>query len=121
MSDAVKLKNLELKAERKRFEREALRDLAFTVIKNPVALCVGLLGLNRLAYVAGAYRPIANEQPTSILGGPVWFEIGPTLPMDQENYQKINSVIIGLSAGMAMGGLEGAVGSISKLVKAAGA
>ncbi len=98
--NAVTLKIARLNAREK--ERADLLGLVKDLAKNPIFVGAAALGVNEVAYRAGLYDPRAGEKNETVLGGPVWFQIGPGLSIAQERRNAYRGWIMAITTAMAM-------------------
>lgn len=82
--------------------KQAQQDLLRLALGNPLIVGLACLAGNELLYRAGLYDPAPGEKPESILGGPVWIQIGESLPPAQAKRNLINGFIIGVTTAQAM-------------------
>lgn len=109
----------QVRAEKRRQDLDLVKQL----LADPLVLGLGAMVLNEAAYRSGFYEPPAGEKNQSVLGGPVWFQIGPDLPAAQAKRNFINTFIIGVTTAKAMApampGILAAGGSVAKALAAA--
>jgi len=77
-------------------------ELIKTVLQDPLLVGLGAMVANELAYNAGFYDPRKGEASESILGGPTWITIGPSLPPAQAKRNLIRGMIIGVTTARAL-------------------
>lgn len=93
--------------QKESLERQQLIDAGKAALSNPLIVGLSALVANRLLYTNGFYDLRRDkdgrviEKDTSILGGPVWWQLGSSLPQDQENYQKTNALIVTATVAIA--------------------
>lgn len=96
-TEAVKVARLQAKAS----DKAAMIDLAKSVLTNPLGLGVVALAANYAAFRAGAYRGVPAR---SVLGGPVWFQIGKGLTPEQDQYARYEGFIMTATTAFALSG-----------------
>jgi hypothetical protein len=75
MNEQLKIARINARLSTQNTAVEIMRIIA----SNAVLCGITALGINHLAYKAGLYNVSQQEaDQTSVLGGPVWFTIGPT-------------------------------------------
>lgn len=99
-SQRFELKLARIHTREKRADQ--LIDVVKTLATNPIFVGAAALTVNELAYGAGLYNPGKNEKDETILGGPVWFQLGPGLPVAQQRRNTYRAWIMGLTTAMAM-------------------
>lgn len=106
------------KIENSRQQVEILK----AVLQDPLIVGLAAMAGNELAYRAGWYDPRKGEAAESALGGPVWFQVGPSLPPAQAKRNFINTMIIGVTTARAaapiMPALIQGAGTIGKALAA---
>ncbi len=101
----IRKRELKLAASKEVFD--TIKALGVTILSNPVTCGLSALMINQLAYKLGFYD-ISEEEAaqTSILGGPVWFTLGPSQSAKSVASSRASTVagfIVAASAAWAAG------------------
>lgn len=109
------------KALAKLQDQAFLQQLALTLVQNPILPAFAAMGLNYAAYKNGLYD---NMPERSVLGGPVWFQVGKGFTPAMDTFARNEAFIMSVTMALALSpvvkaGLQQAGTTIKDLAPAA--